>query len=177
MTEAIEAHGGTLVAYQGDGIVAAFGAPLELPDHADRAVEAVRDMAGPRLDALNAWLRARDFPPLRIGIGVDSGVVMSGNVGCKYRLEYTVVGDAANTASRLEAMTKDYPHQVLISGHTRSMLLRGDPADLEYVGHAQIRGKTEEETLWTLQAPTAAAHGDKAANGRISTGSARLPSS
>jgi adenylate cyclase len=162
------------VDYQGDGIVAAFGAPLEQPDHADRAIEAVRDMAGPRLDALNAWLRARNLPPFRIGIGVDSGVVMSGNVGCEFRLEYTVVGNTANTASRLEAMTKDYPHQVLISGHTRSMLLRSDPADLEYVGHTPIRGKTEEESLYTL-APTAPAAGDQGTNGRISEGSARLP--
>jgi adenylate cyclase len=146
-------QGGTLVDYQGDGIVAAFGAPLEQSDHADRALEAVRDMAGPRLDALNAWLRARDLRTFRIGIGVHSGVVMSGNVGCKFRLEYTVVGDTANTASRLESMTKEYPYQVLISGKTRNNLLRGAPPDLMYVGPAQIRGKVEEETLWTFAGP------------------------
>jgi adenylate cyclase len=155
MSEAIRARGGTLVDYQGDGIVAAFGAPLEQVDHADRALDAVRDMVGPRLDALNAWVRRHNVGPgFRIGIGVNSGVVMSGNVGCKFRLEYTVIGDTANTASRLEAMTKQLPHQVLISESTRAML-RSEPADLVYVDAAQIRGKQVKTILWTLEAPPA----------------------
>jgi adenylate cyclase len=151
MSEAIRARGGTLVDYQGDGIVAAFGAPLEQLDHADRALDAVRDMVGPRLEALNAWVRRHDLGPgFRIGIGVNSGVVMSGNVGCKFRLEYTVIGDTANTASRLEAMTKQLPHQVLISESTRAML-RSEPTDLVYVDAAQIRGKQVKTILWTLE--------------------------
>lgn len=150
MSEAIRAQGGTLVDYQGDGIVAAFGAPLEQFDHADRALDAVRDMAGPRLDALNTWLRNENLGPgFRIGIGVNSGIVMSGNVGCKFRLEYTVIGDTANTASRLEKMTKELPHQVLISDTTRAML-RTEAADLVYVDATQIRGKTVKANLWTL---------------------------
>jgi adenylate cyclase len=154
MSEAILARGGTLVDYQGDGIVAAFGAPLELVDHADRALDAVRDMVGPRLDALNAWVRGHNVGPgFRIGIGVNSGVVMSGNVGCKFRLEYTVIGDTANTASRLEALTKQLPHQVLISESTRAML-RTEPADLVYVDAALIRGKQVKTILWTLETPS-----------------------
>jgi adenylate cyclase len=152
MSEAIRARGGTLVDYQGDGIVAAFGAPLEQVDHADRALDAVRDMAGPRLDALNAWVRRHNVGPgFRIGIGVNSGIVMSGNVGCKFRLEYTVIGDTANTASRLESMTKQLPHQVLISDSTRAML-RSEPTDLVYVDAVEIRGKQVKTILWTLDA-------------------------
>jgi adenylate cyclase len=156
MSEAIRERGGTLVDYQGDGIVAAFGAPLEQADHADRALAAVREMVGPRLEALNAWVRQHNLGPgFEIGIGVNSGIVMSGNVGCKFRLEYTVIGDTANTASRLEALTKQLPHSVLISESTRAML-RSEPTDLVYVDAAQIRGKRAKSVLWTLETPATA---------------------
>ena len=150
MSEAIRGHGGTLVDYQSDGIVAAFGAPIEQEDHADRALAAVREMVGPRLEKFNAWVRANRLGPgFRIGIGVDSGVVMSGNMGCSFRLEYTVIGDTANTASRLEEMTKQYPHQVLITETTLEMRVH-DKSELPRVGTAEIRGREGVATLFTL---------------------------
>ena len=150
MSEAIWERDGTVVDYQGDGIVAAFGAPLEQIDHADRAVDAVRDMVGPRLGAFNDWLRRRNLGPgFRIGVGVNSGILMSGNIGGRRRLEYTVIGDTANTASRLEKMTKDLPHQVLISDTTRAMLRREAP-DLRYVDATEVRGKQVKANLWPL---------------------------
>jgi adenylate cyclase len=150
MSEAVRDHGGTLLAYRGDGLLAAFGAPLEQVDHADRAVDAVREMAGPRLALFNEWVRANGLGDgFRIGIGVNSGVVMSGNVGSDWRVEYTAIGDTVNTASRLEGMTKDLPFQVLISDTTRAMLLH-DAADLHYVDAAEVRGKVVKANLWTL---------------------------
>jgi adenylate cyclase len=107
MTEAILAAGGTLISYMGDGIFALFGAPLEQPDHADRALGAAREMLGPRLTRFNAWLQENDHGySFRMGIGLNSGPVMAGNVGAEQRLQYTAIGDTTNTAARLESMTR-----------------------------------------------------------------------
>ncbi len=110
MSDAILDHGGTLVSYMGDGIMAVFGAPLEQADHADRALRRRPRDARARLPAFNAWLREQGFGDgFRMGIGLNSGAVMSGNVGSERRLEYTAIGDTTNTASRLEGMTKGTP--------------------------------------------------------------------
>jgi adenylate cyclase len=150
MTEAILGHGGTLVSYMGDGIMALFGAPLEQADHADRAVRAVRDMLRVRLPRFNRWLAANGFErSFRMGIGVNSGLVMSGNVGSLERMEYTALGDTTNTAARLEGMTKDTAHQALIADATRQRL-KDDAADLIELGEAPVRGRSTGIKLWTL---------------------------
>jgi adenylate cyclase len=162
MTEAILDHGGTLVSYSGDGIMAVFGAPIEQRDHADRAVAAVREMVGQRLERFNAWVRAEGLGDgFRIGVGLNSGPVMSGNVGSERRLEYAAIGDTTNTAARLEALTKDLGRQVLISDTTRALLRDEGAADLVYVGPATLRGKRVQVKLWALadadeHAPTVA---------------------
>jgi adenylate cyclase len=151
MTEAILAHGGTLVSYMGDGIMALFGAPLEQPDHADRALKAVSEMLSVRLPAFNMWLADNGFEKqFRMGIGINSGPVMSGNVGSSRRLEYTALGDTTNTAARLEAMTKDTAHQVLISDATRQRL-QVERSDLVREGEGLVRGRAEAVELWTLR--------------------------
>src|SRR6201999_3862173 len=120
MTEAILAAGGTLVSYMGDGIMAVFGAPLEQDDHADRAVRAAREMIGLRLDRFNAWLADEGFDQrFAMGVGLNSGTVMAGNVGSEQRVEYTAIGDTTNTASRLEGMTKDSEAMLFISATPR----------------------------------------------------------
>src|SRR3954451_1557568 len=127
MSEAILDHGGTLVAYMGDGIMAVFGAPLKQDDHADRALGAARGMLE-RLDGWNQWLRDQGLHDgFKMGIGLNSGPVMSGNVGSERRLEYTALGDTTNTAARLEGMTKGTPHQLYVSDTTYQALTR--PAD------------------------------------------------
>ena len=116
-------HGGTLVAYMGDGIMAVFGAPIEQPDHADRALAAAREMLSVRLERFNAWIREQGLGEgFRMGIGLNSGIVMSGQVGSERRIEYTAVGDTTNTAARLEGMTKGTPHQIFIADSTRALL-------------------------------------------------------
>src|SRR5436305_790409 len=141
MTEAILEAGGTLVSYMGDGIMALFGAPLEQPDHADRALAAAREMLGPRLGRFNEWLAETGHPHVfRMGIGLNSGPVMAGNVGSDLRLEYTAIGDTTNTASRLEGMTKDSGYELLLGESTFSRL--GDSRDeLTFVDELQIRGR------------------------------------
>jgi len=150
MSEAILDHGGTLVAYMGDGIMAVFGAPLQQDDHADRALEAARDMLS-RMEKFNGYLRDKGLNEggFKMGIGLNSGPVMSGNVGSERRLEYTALGDTTNTAARLEGMTKGTPHQLFVADTTRSMLTR--PAeDLIEVGEAEVRGRVAKVMLWSL---------------------------
>ena len=150
MSEAILDHGGTLVAYMGDGIMAVFGAPLKQEDHADRALEAARDMLG-RMDGFNGWLREQGLHDgFKMGIGLDSGPVMSGNVGSERRLEYTALGDTTNTAARLEGMTKGTPHQLYISDTTRQALTR-PVEDIVEVGEAEVRGRKAKVKLWSAQ--------------------------
>jgi adenylate cyclase len=150
MSDAILDHGGTLVAYMGDGIMAVFGAPLEQRDHADRALAAAREMLAVRLARFNAGLRADGLGgPFRMGIGLNSGTVLSGNVGSPRRVEYTAVGDTTNTAARLEAMTKSTPHQLLIADTTRR-LLRHRPEGLVLVDELEVRGREGRVPAWTL---------------------------
>jgi adenylate cyclase len=160
MSDAIMDHGGTLVAYMGDGIMALFGAPLDQPDHADRAVAAAREMLEARLPRFNAWMEeagmGRGFD---MGIGLNTGTVMTGQVGSERRVEYTAIGDTTNTASRLEGMTKGTGHQVFIADSTRGALQREVP-DLELVGEYEVRGRSRAITVWTLPTRGGSESGD-----------------
>ncbi len=149
MSEAILDHGGTLVAYMGDGIMAVFGAPLQQENHADRALAAARDMLT-KLEGFNAWLREEELHQgFKMGIGLNTGPVMSGNVGSERRLEYTALGDTTNTAARLEGMTKGTPYQLYLADSTRDALLT--PADdLAAVGEFEVRGRKAKIKLWSL---------------------------
>jgi adenylate cyclase len=152
MSEAILDHGGTLVAYMGDGIMAVFGAPLEQDDHADRGLDAARDMLA-RLEGFNAWLREAGLHEgFKMGIGLNTGPVMSGHVGSERRLEYTALGDTTNTAARLEGMTKGTRYQLYVADSTRERLRR--PADdLVPVGEFEVRGRKATIKLWSLREP------------------------
>ncbi|HEX5619801.1 MAG TPA: adenylate/guanylate cyclase domain-containing protein, partial [Solirubrobacteraceae bacterium] len=149
MSEAILDHGGTLVAYMGDGIMAVFGAPLQQDDHADRALAAARDMLT-QLEGFNGWLREQELHQgFKMGIGLNTGPVMSGNVGSERRLEYTALGDTTNTAARLEGMTKGTPHQLYVADSTRAAL-RTPADDLIEVGDFEVRGRKAKIKLWSM---------------------------
>lgn len=151
-TEAIMAHGGTIIAYLGDGIMAAFGAPIEQPDHADRAVRAARELIATRLPALNDWLRAGGYGEgFRMGVGLNSGPFIAGNVGHERRLEYTAIGDVCNTASRIQELTKGTSHMLLFSDATRECLASA-PSDVVEAGETTIRGRSTVTRLWSLEA-------------------------
>jgi adenylate cyclase len=152
-TDTIMAHGGTLISYLGDGILAAFGAPIEQADHADRALAAAQEMLGPRMESFNKWLRERGVDEeFATGIGINSGIFMAGNVGSQDRLEYTVIGDTVNTASRIESLTKGSGHAMFIAESTRFMLTR-EPPPLEYVGEFEIRGRAGRMKIWAPGLP------------------------
>jgi adenylate cyclase len=150
MTEAILDAGGTLISYMGDGIMAIFGAPLEQDDHADRAVAAAREMVGPRLDRFNAWLAEEGFDHrFAMGVGLNSGIVMAGNVGSEQRVEYTAIGDTTNTASRLEGMTKNSEAMLFVAASTRERM-RSSTDELSFVGDVEIRGRVGTLGVWTI---------------------------
>jgi adenylate cyclase len=153
MTEAVLDAGGTLISYIGDGILALFGAPIDQPDHADRALVAAREMLGPRLTRFNDWLREQGYERgFRMGIGLNSGTVMVGNVGSAERVEYTVIGDPVNTASRLEGLTKDTPHMLFVAETTREYM-HAVPDDLVFVNDLAIRGRVAKMAVYTLSVP------------------------
>ena len=138
-----------VIDYLGDGVMAVFGVPTEQPDHADRAVAAGIAVleATERFDREMA--HRLDGAHFRVGVGINSGMVTAGNLGTVRRLKYTVIGDAVNTAARLEGMTKDAPYDMLVSDSTR-MLLSTEPDDLVEYATLPIRGRTETVRLWSV---------------------------
>ncbi len=148
MTEAVMENGGALVSFIGDGVMAVFGAPIEREDHADRALAAAIEMLSVRLPRFNEWMRQSGVSEeFQIGIGLNSGPVMEGNVGARQRLDYTVIGDTVNTAARVEGMTKGTPHSLFVTDPTRE-LLDPDGPELAFVDSMPVRGRAEPIKIW-----------------------------
>ncbi len=117
MAEPIFTHKGTLDKYIGDSIMAVFRSPVQLEDHASRAVQTALEMRS-NLAEFNVRRLAEGKKPIRTGIGIHSGTAISGNIGHSRRMEFTVIGDVVNLASRLEGTTKLYGCDITISGST-----------------------------------------------------------
>ncbi len=144
LVDILDRHGGIVNKFLGDGFLALFGAPLEAPDAAHRAVAAAREMlaANERANQATSW-------PLRIGIGIHIGEVVAGNIGSPRRKEYTVIGDTVNFAARLEALNKDLDSQFLISSAVREAL--GEEAgDAVPRGEIPVRGYEQPVAVWQL---------------------------
>jgi adenylate cyclase len=138
----IHAHGGTVVSFMGDGIMAVFGAPNALPNPCESAYVASIAMLA-QVRASNTELEARGEPPIRIGIGLHAGEGVSGHVGSAARHEYSVIGDVTNVASRLEGLTKDVGYQLVCSAAVAERLpQRGD---LVALGPRAIKGRAAVE--------------------------------
>jgi adenylate cyclase len=151
ITGAVLEHGGTLVSYTGDGIMAVFGAPIVQADHAQRAFAAAEEMLDVRLPRWNAWLREHELHGgFEMGIGLNSGPFMSGNIGSAQRLAYTAIGDTINTCSRLEALTKETPYMLHVAESTYVLLTAEDTAKLTYIDELPIRGRTTRLKLWGM---------------------------
>jgi adenylate cyclase len=143
LSEAVHACGGIVDKFMGDGMLAVFGATDPSPDHARRAIEAVRRIRQALVD-LNRELSGGK---LAIGVGVHSGSVVAGCLGGGSRLEFTVIGDAVNTTSRLEALTKEKGVDVLVSEETA---LRVPDAELQDLGVVAVRGRQQGIRVYTL---------------------------
>ncbi|MCL6635739.1 MAG: adenylate/guanylate cyclase domain-containing protein [Peptococcaceae bacterium] len=152
MTAVIFKHGGTLDKYLGDGMMAFFGAPVRCEDHADRALAAAVEMVE-RLEKLNKGWREKGEPAMDIGIGINSGPVVVGNVGSPDRMDYTIIGEDVNLASRLEGLNKEYNTRIIVSDRTVGYLKHKDrlPGKLSFLGEASVRGMAVPVGVYTLE--------------------------
>lgn len=142
--------GGTLDKFTGDGLMAFWGAPVPVEDHADRACRAALDMLR-RLDAVNVRRAEEGQAPFRIGVAVHSGNAVVGNVGHERRLDYTAIGDTVNTTARLEASTKDLGAVLLVSRATVDALSDKLRSRAMRVGDVVMKGKARAVEAWALQ--------------------------
>jgi adenylate cyclase len=136
---AVEAEGGVVKQFTGDGVMALFGAPRPCPDHPQRAVRAALGLVA-RLARLNTQLRSQGMPPLRIGVGIHAGDVVAGLIGPDKRVEYGVVGEPVNLASRVEELTKELGATILVSKEIAARL--GAEFVLGRTATLPVKGKT-----------------------------------
>ena len=149
MTAVIHRYGGTVDKYEGDAILAFFGAPLPLPDHPSQAVEAALAMREALRAFKEAWRGKLPLPEdFDIGIGVSTGEVFVGLLGPEDRLNYTVIGDRVNLAARLQDATKRYHWPILIDDHTAALV--EDAFELEFVEAAYLKGKTQAVGIYKV---------------------------
>ena len=147
MVEAVFNHEGTLDKFIGDALMAVFGAPLQLTNHAWKAVQAALDMRQ-RLTEFNHRRIIEAQPQIRIGIGISSGEVVSGNIGSHKRMDYTVIGDAVNLSSRLEEATKVYGCDILLSEFTYQLCR--DRVWVRQLDKIRVKGKQQVVTVYEL---------------------------
>jgi adenylate cyclase len=147
LTQVIIAHRGTIDKYMGDCVMAFWGAPVSMPNHAELAVQTALGIAQ-AVAQINAEHRVKGLPEVKLGIGINTGMMCVGDMGSFMRRSYTVVGDAVNIASRLESLTKHYAVDVL-AGNTTKM--QTPQHDWQLVDTVILHGKTEALTMYTLK--------------------------
>lgn len=143
MTDVLHAHGATIDKYIGDAIMAFWGAPVTQDDHARRAVNAALDMQA-AMAPLARRFEHRGWPAIACGIGINTGVVSVGNMGSRYRVAYTVVGDAVNLAARLETLTRRYRVDILVSEATRVAAA----LPCREIDHVRVKGKDKATRIF-----------------------------
>jgi adenylate cyclase len=139
MTEAIYQNLGTVDKYMGDAIMAFWGAPVEQPKHAYKSVLSALDMQQ-KVMTLNKQLLSEGFPSIKIGVGINTGMMAVGNMGSAYRMAYTVMGDAVNLGARLEGLSKFYGSNIVVSETTR---LAAPEFIYRPLDKVRVKGKTE----------------------------------
>ncbi len=150
MTTAIMRHQGMIDKYLGDAVMGVFGVPLHAEQHARRALDAAMEMRD-RLLQLHAALAAQGLPQLSIGIGLHTGELFIGAIGSSRRLDYTVMGDTVNVASRIEGLTRSYPVEILLSEATRNAVDGAVP--LYEIAMVQVKGRNTQLQLWSPDPP------------------------
>jgi adenylate cyclase len=152
MTRKVFDHNGSLDKYIGDAVMAMFGAPVADPRHALGACRAALDMVAALKELQGEWQRAglTSLPlPVNIGIGINTGTMVVGNMGSDDRFNYTVTGDAVNLASRIESLNKIYGTSILVSEHTYEQAKDELPRARE-IDRVQVRGREQHVRLYEL---------------------------
>ena len=148
LTRPVLEKGGTLDKYTGDGLVAFWGAPLPVAGHADLALDAAQQIVR-QVRRLSLARQQSGKPPLRVRIGIESGMAMAGNFGSSSRSIYTAVGDSVNIASRLQVAARDLPHDIIIGPGTVAQAVRHR---FQSLGDVVLRGKEKATTIYALEA-------------------------
>ena len=151
LSEIVMSYGGTIDQSMGDCVMAFWGAPLDDPDHAEHAVEAACAMldAMPQINERVRRAAAGNghCPPMSIGIGVNSGRCVVGNLGCQQRFDYSALGDPVNVASRLEGLSKSYDLPLLIGQATAERLRRAKVREIDRIS---VRGRNGSQAVFTV---------------------------
>lgn len=142
---AVAEYGGMVDKYIGDAMMAIFGAPLDLEGHENKAIECAKQIEI-NMEELNVEFAAKGLPPIKIGIGINSGEAIIGNMGSEQRFDYTAIGDAVNVAARLESGTKAAGVDVLIGFNTR----KGSNIKLKPLSPIEAKGKAEKLKVYTI---------------------------
>ena len=147
MTDIIIKNGGTIDKFMGDCIMAFWNAPIDDGQHEEHAVQAALEMQE-ELKLLNSELTAEGLPNINIGIGINTGEALVGNMGSDQRFDYSVIGDAVNLASRLESSSKTLGKTLVIGEDT----MKGSKLNynFEYVDEITVKGKTEAIKVYTI---------------------------
>lgn len=147
MTQEVFATDGVVDKFIGDAILAFWGAPIDQPDHADRAVKTAIGMIN-RLKKLQKKWQKENYPFVDIGVGINTGTVTVGNMGSTERFDYTVIGDDVNAASRLEGLNKEYKTNIIISQSTKSKLTKDIKS--KPLGNVIVKGKTKKIKIYQV---------------------------
>lgn len=153
LSQVIHAHQGTIDKYMGDCIMAFWGAPIEMPDHARRAIDAALAIEQ-EFVAINTSRAAASEPPLSVGIGLGTGLMSVGNMGSDLRRTYTVIGDAVNLASRLEGLSAVYGVSIVAAEATRqhaSVSSHPAPYIWQVLDRVRVKGRKQADTIFTVR--------------------------
>jgi adenylate cyclase len=150
MVEIVFKHKGTVDKFVGDMVMALFSAPVDDPDHAENAVLAAIEMVKVLGELNQAWA-ARGMTQLDLGIGVNSGDMIAGNIGSSSIMSYTVIGDNVNLGARLESLNKDYKTRIIISDATRTRLT--GQHDISPLGDVVVKGKSKAVAIFEIKVP------------------------
>jgi len=150
MVQVVFDHRGTVDKFVGDMVMALYGAPLDDEDHAEHAVQTALAMTT-ALNELNAQWQSQGRPTLDIGIGINTGDMVAGNIGSDTIMSYTVIGDAVNLGARLESLNKDYGTRIIISEATRSRLK--ERYDMQPLGDVVVKGKSKPVAIFEVKTP------------------------
>ena len=144
--KAVQKHEGMVDKYIGDAMMAIFNAPLDQLDHETRAVACALDIIK-NMEDLNKEFEKKGMPSVAIGIGINSGKAVIGNMGSESRFDYTAIGDAVNTGARLESATKEVGVDILISSNTAQLAKQ----QLEFISNINVKGKEKELQVYSIK--------------------------